>query len=176
MPKKQSPRTSDVTSSTAQSGLRKGVHGLKHLSPERAQAFLGLVRAGDLLARKLDSELQVEHAISLRGFEVLLFLAVFAPEGRLRVTELADQAPLSQSRVSRLVAELETRGLVTRSAAEDDARGVEVSITEAGRQRFLEAQKTHLEGLETRLFSRLTAEEVRELARITTKILDAEDA
>src|SRR5919106_6394038 len=77
--------------------------GLQYLSPRRAQAFLGLVRAGNVLADQLNAELENQHGISLRGFEVLLFLAVFAPDGSLRMSELTEQAPLSQSRVSRLV-------------------------------------------------------------------------
>lgn len=146
-------------------------HGPGHLPPVRAKAFLGLVRAGEQLARELDAELLAAHGLSLRGFEVLLFLAVFSPDGHRRMTELAEQAPLSQSRVSRLVAELETRGLVQRSAVADDARGVQVAITDRGRQLFAAAQRTHLDGLDRRLFSRLTDAETAQLARLTAKIL-----
>ena len=87
------------------------------------------------------------------------------------MSELAENAPLSQSRLSRLVAELENRGFVERSAAPDDARGVLVSITEAGREKFRQAQDSHLRSLRARLFSRLTNGEIRALARIAEKIL-----
>lgn len=159
-----------------EAGIMERPNGTKHLSPEWAQAFLGLVRAGDTLARALDAELQEEHRISLRAFEVLLFLAVFAPDGQMRVSELAQNAPLSQSRVSRLVAELEARGLVQRSTDEHDARGIVVSVTDAGGRKFREAQETHLEGLDARLFSRLTADEIRQLATITAKVIEACEA
>jgi DNA-binding MarR family transcriptional regulator len=145
--------------------------GLKYLPPRRASAFLGLVRAGYALDRELDQELEREHGIGLRAFEVLLFLAVFAREGALRIGELIERTPLSQSRVSRLVAELEARGLVERSAADGDRRGVLVSLTPRGVETFKAAQDTHLAGLERRLFSRLTESEIRQLARITSKIL-----
>lgn len=153
-------------------GILQGADGTPYLSPLWAQAFLGLVRAGDALARELDAELQRQHGLGLRAFEVLLFLAVFSAEGRLRMSELAENAPLSQSRVSRLVADMEARGLVGRSTAESDARGVVVTITDAGRERFREAQDTHLRGLQERLFGILSGREVRQLARITQKILD----
>lgn len=146
--------------------------GLRHLPPVRARAFLGLVRAGGVLARDLDANLQRGHGIGLHAFEVLLHLAVFSPDGRLRLSRLVEQAPLSQSRVSRLAAELEADGLVRRSPADDDARGVVVAITDQGRQRFREAQQTHLDDLDARLFSRLTWEEVTRLATITAKLLD----
>ncbi|HEV2071299.1 MAG TPA: MarR family transcriptional regulator [Acidimicrobiales bacterium] len=145
--------------------------GLSHPSPRHARAFLGLLRSAEQLDRVLDGELRAEHGLTLRQFEVLLHLAVFAPRGHLRIGELVAQAPLSQSRVSRLVAELESRGLVRRTPAEDDSRAVQVSITDAGRQRLREAQPTHHQGLDRWLFSRLTGREVIELGRITGKLL-----
>jgi DNA-binding MarR family transcriptional regulator len=146
--------------------------GLRFLSPERASAFLGLVRAGETIAHELSAELEKAHGISLRAFEVLLFLAVFAPEGHLRLTELIERTPLSQSRVSRLVAELDDRGLVERLPADADRRGVLVSITRHGVDTFRAAQDTHLAGLERLLFARLTPQDTRNLAAITAKILD----
>jgi len=164
----------------AGSAVRDGVvirsDGLKHLTPGRASAFLGLVRAGETLARELDAELERDHGIGLRAFEVLLFLAVFAPDGRLRMVDLIERTPLSQSRVSRLVAELEARGLVARAPSGDDRRGVEVAITPKGIQKFKEAQDDHLAALERRLFAHLSADEVDQLAAMTARILDAQGA
>jgi len=147
--------------------------GLKYLSPVRAAAFLGLIRAGSFLATGLDHELEREHGLSLRAFEVLLFLAVFSEDGSLRMSDLTAQAPLSQSRVSRLVAELESQGLVERSPTEHDGRGVSVSITDQGRDKFKGAQETHLAGLERLVFAHLSDSEIRQLAKITQKIVDA---
>lgn len=147
--------------------------GLTHLSPLRAAAFLGLVRAGTSLAGELNRELEAEHGLSLRGFEVLLFLAVFAPDGSLGMSQLTEQAPLSQSRISRLVDQLETRGLVERSPDTQDRRGVTVTITPEGIEKFKAAQETHLAGLERFLFSHLSGTEIRQLAKITQKIVDA---
>lgn len=147
--------------------------GLKYLAPQRAAAFIGLLRAGQILSAQLNTEIEAKHGLSLREFEVLLFLAVFSPAGELRMAQLIEQAPLSQSRVSRLVADLAARGLVERSPAAEDGRGVMVKITPAGLKRFRAVQETHLSGLEKRLFSPLTAAEVRQLAAITAKILEA---
>lgn len=145
--------------------------GVLHPAPIRATAFLGLVKAGELLDRGLDADLQAAHGLSLRAFEVLLHLAAFSAHGSLRMAALAAQAPLSQSRVSRLVGELATRGLVERQTASEDSRGVEVTITRAGLDKVREAQDTHFAGLEARFFSRLSWEEVVALAKITTKVL-----
>ena len=150
--------------------------GLKYMTPERASAFLGLLRAGEALARELDAELERDHGIGLKAFEVLLFLAVFSPDGRLRMLDLIERTPLSQSRVSRLVAELDARGLVVRAPSGDDGRGVEVAITPKGIQKFKEAQDDHIAALERRLFAHLSADEVHQLAALTTRIIDAQGA
>ena len=165
---------------TSRSRVRDGVmirpDGLKYMTPGRASAFLGLVRAGETIARELDAELERDHGIGLRAFEVLLFLALFAPAGRLRMVDLTERTPLSQSRVSRLVAELEAQGLVARTPSGDDRRGVEVAITPKGIQKFKEAQDDHLATLERRLFAHLSADEVDQLATLTARILDAQGA
>lgn len=142
-----------------------------HLPPTKAKAFLGLIRAGEELDRRLDEELEQRHGLGLRAFEVLLFLAEFSSDGSKRMAELTTQAPLSQSRMSRLVADLERRGWVQRSRAEDDGRGVQVTITAAGRRKFEAAQTSHLADLDRYFFDRLNQTEVRQLASITAKLL-----
>lgn len=163
---------------TSRSRVRDGVvirsDGLKYMTPERASAFLGLLRAGEALASGLDADLLRDHGIGLKAFEVLLFLAVFSPDGRLRMVDLIERTPLSQSRVSRLVAELETWGLVARGPSGDDRRGVEVKITPKGIQKFKEAQDDHIAGLQRRLFAHLSADEVHQLATLTERILKAQ--
>jgi len=163
---------------TSRTRVRDGIvtrpDGLKYMTPVRAAAFLGLVRAGQTLARELDADLEREHGIGLRAYEVLLFLAVFSPDGHLRMVDLTEQAPLSQSRVSRLVAELEARGLVARTPSGDDRRGVDVAITRKGIQKFKEAQDDHIAALERRLFAHLRADEVDQVAALTARILDAQ--
>ena len=171
------PRPTPAVSPTTEvAGVVYRPDGLKHASWQRASAFLGLVRAGEALVRDLDAELERDHGISLRAHEVLLVHALFAPGGRLRMAELTGRTPLSQSRVSRLGAELEARGLVERSRADGDGRGVQVSITPRGIEKFRAAQDTHLAGLERGLYARLTDREIRQLAALTAKILgDTED-
>lgn len=155
--------------------LVERLDGVKHPSPTHARAFLGLVRAGEALDRGLDADLKAAHGLSLRGFEALLHLAAFSPAGSLRMAQLTAQAPLSQSRVSRLVAELETKGWVRRGAFEGDNRGVLVSITQRGLDQLRRAQDTHYTGLQDRLFAHLSWEQTRTLAKLTATILAANE-
>lgn len=155
-----------------QSAFRVGRLGIRYPSRAHAAAFIGLVRAAELLERTLDAELRTSHGIGLRGFEVLLHLGAFSPDGQLSMTQLTRQAPLSQSRVSRLVAELERSGLVSREADDGDTRAVKVTITDDGLTMLRNAQETHYGGLQRHLFSRLTRAEITQLADVTKKLLD----
>lgn len=154
------------------SAFRTGRLGIRYPSPTHAAAFLNLVRAAEHLERTLDAELREGHGVGLREFEVLLHLGAFSPDGRLPMTQLIRQAPLSQSRMSRLVAQLERGGMVSREADEHDSRAVKVAITEQGLAMLRDAQETHYGGLERHLFSRLTAAEITQLGTTTKKLLD----
>jgi DNA-binding MarR family transcriptional regulator len=139
------------------------------LPPQRAAAWLGLLKAHGQLVRALDADLAARHRLSLRSLEVLSRLE-HAVEGHLRMSELAEQALLSQSRASRLVGELERDGLVARAACPGDSRVVHVRITDAGRARLAEAQCTHFAALEERFFDRCSPEELRLLADIWRRV------
>jgi DNA-binding MarR family transcriptional regulator len=91
---------------------------------------------------ELDRELH-QHGLGASDFEVLDVLAEEQAEGggcSFRVQELASRVHLSQSALSRLIARLEKDGLVTRGMCPQDRRGVQVSLTEAGRARHAEVQ------------------------------------
>lgn len=165
-------------SRTSRSGapfLDERPDGVQVMRPDWARAFIGLLGAAQDLERDLDADLQREHGISLRVFSILLHLAAFSDGGRLRICQLAErtalvQAPLSQSRLSRLVADLERDGLVTRATAVEDSRGVEVSITERGLDKLRAAQASHYRMVDERFFSRLRPEEIEQVATITAKL------
>lgn len=137
-------------------------------------AFLGLVRVAEVLQRDLDRDLRAAHGLGLGAFEVLLHLGSFSPDGSLPMRQLVGQLSLSQSRISRLVAELEREGLVTREAFVGDSRSVVVRITDAGLQLIAPASQTHLAGLERRLFAPLDDADVDDLVRLTRLVLGDE--
>ena len=139
--------------------------GLKRWVPVCADAWIGLLQTQKALTRELDAELERRHGLGLSGLELLGRLAA-ADEGRLRLSELAERASLSLSRVSRIVDGLERRGLVERRACPGDGRAVHATLTDAGLDLLREAQETHFAGVQERFFSRLDADEVAVLARV----------
>lgn len=70
--------------------------------------------------------------LSMTDFDVLLRLARSAGQ-RLRMTDLAAQAALSTSGITRVVDRLEQRGLVVRESCASDRRGAFAVLTAAGR-------------------------------------------
>ncbi|MYS83062.1 MarR family winged helix-turn-helix transcriptional regulator [Embleya scabrispora] len=96
----------------------------------------------------LGRTLQRRHGIGLSEYRALSRLAV-APDGELRMQELADSIGLNQSSVSRLAVRLETDGLTRRDLCPKDRRGVYSVITDEGRTRLTEAGVTYAEALTT---------------------------
>jgi DNA-binding MarR family transcriptional regulator len=128
------------------------------------------------LTRRLEHDLIVEHDLPLASYDVLVQL-VEAPEGRLRMTELAERVLLSRSGLTRLVDRLAADGLVERQSCPSDARGTFTVLTEAGRARLRSAAPTHLRGIQEYMAGRLEPDELDTLGAILGKLLpDGEQA
>ena len=143
----------------------------KPSAPADAGACAALLEAGERLARAVEAELQGRHRLGLRALEVLDRLAAAPAGAGVRITGLLAGARLSQSRMSRLVAELEARGLVSRASCPADARGVEVAITRPGRRALDEARRTHEAAIRELMLARLDPDDVAALGRIAAKLL-----
>jgi DNA-binding MarR family transcriptional regulator len=87
--------------------------------------------AHDRVAKRLASELSDACGLAINEFDVLLYLHRHAQDG-IRISALLEAVPLSQPALSRLVARLEARGLLARSAVETDGRARVVCLTDAG--------------------------------------------
>ena len=83
------------------------------LTEEEQRAWRGLLRMTSQLNARMNRQLLQEYGISLADYEVLVVLSE-APEGRLRVFEVADALAWEQSRVSHQLARMQRRGLVAR--------------------------------------------------------------
>lgn len=148
---------------------------LRRLPAKKRAAWLGFLRAHAAVVKGLDADLIANFGIPLSAFQVLFGVAESA-EGYLRMSDLAQQARLSPSRVSRVVSELERRGLLERRSCESDTRVVYAFITDAGRALAEKLERLHFEGIERRFFSVLSSEQVEELAELWPRVLDASAA
>jgi DNA-binding MarR family transcriptional regulator len=128
-----------------------------------------MLRAHAELTRALDAQLTREHKLPLSSYEVLLFLAD-APEGRMRMSELAESVLLSRSGLTRLVDRLEREDLLKRERCESDARGLFAEITPEGRELFDAARRTHLDGVRALFLDRFSRDELRALGELWQKL------
>ena len=142
-----------------------GAHPARLLDEDELAAWRGLLRAHDRLTKALDVDLVSAHGLPLTSYEVLLFLAD-SPDGRLRMSELADSVLLSRSGLTRLVDRLERQGLLRRESCTSDRRGAYAAITPRGRDLFDRARATHLEGVRRRFLDHLSEEELRSLGSL----------
>jgi DNA-binding MarR family transcriptional regulator len=145
---------------------------LRGLAPDKRAAWLGFLRAHAAVVKGLDADLIANYGVPLSAFQVLFSVAE-SEEGYLRMSDVAGQARLSPSRASRVVSELERRGLLERRACEGDTRVVYAAITDAGRALASKLERLHFEGIERRFFSALTGEQVAQLAALWPRVLDA---
>jgi len=140
------------------------------LSTRELGAWRGFLRAHAALEKALDHELIAAHGLPLRSYEVLLFLAE-APDGRMRMCDLAESVLLSRSGVTRLADRLEAEGLLERVSCETDKRGLHAVITAEGRRRLTAARATHLAGVRERFLSRFSRTELDELAGFWERVV-----
>jgi len=131
-------------------------------------AWVALLRAHATLMRQLETDLVKESGLALADYDVLALLALAG--GELRMTELAARALISRSGLTRRIARLVDEGLVRRAPADADARGVVVSLTDAGVARLTETAPVHLRGVANLFVAQLDDEELTVLERALDKV------
>lgn len=142
------------------------------LNDAQQRDWRAYVEGSALLLDVRDRQLRRRHNLSLADFEILVRLSE-APEG-LRMSELADLAYYSRSRLSHTFARLEARQLVQRGNDHDDKRGVVASLTEAGRQVLEKAAKDNVQTVREYFVDLLSPAELETVGRafkaVATKI------
>ena len=131
-------------------------------------AWQALLVAQATLMRRLETQLEQQTGLALADFDVLAQLANAG--GELRMTELANRALISRSGMTRRVARLVDEGLARRSDAAGDARGVVVSLTDAGVARLLESAPVHARGIAEYFVTPLDDEELAVLESALSKV------
>jgi DNA-binding MarR family transcriptional regulator len=133
------------------------------------RAWQTLRLAHDRVAQRLATELDRACALALNEFDVLFYLRAH-DDAVVRVSALLDAVPLSQPALSRLVARLEARGLLSRSGAESDRRAFVVCLTESGTVLIDRATDVYARAVHDTLTSRLSESERATLLRTLSQI------
>lgn len=134
-------------------------------------AWRGFVAASNLVARRLERQLKEDSGLSHTQYEILVQLSA-APDGSLRMTELADRVVTSKSGLTYQVTQLEKAGLVARRSCPSDVRGVFADITGEGWRVLREAAPGHVAAVREALIDMLTTEQLTALAESLGKVSD----
>ncbi|RLP92755.1 MarR family transcriptional regulator [Micromonospora sp. BL4] len=141
------------------------------LDEREDRAWRGYRRMRRLLDLELARELTQDAGLSEPDYDVLSDLSE-TPQGRLRLSELADRMLWSRSRLSHHLSRMQQRGLVTREECADDARGSIVVLTPAGRQAIESAAPGHVAAVRRHLIDLLTPAEIDALGALTHRVVD----
>lgn len=118
------------------------------------------------LHRQADARLRAGAGVTAAQSAVLFLLM---RRGERRMGAISETLALGAPAVTGLVTRMETGGLVTRSQDTSDKRGAIVTLTEAGRERALQADQV-LREINTELAERLGDEEADQLHALLSRL------
>ena len=130
------------------------------------RAYLDSTR---LLFQALDRQLAADADMSLTDYDLLVRLSE-APQGTLRMRDLADATLSTRSGVTRAVTRAEKAGWVRRVECEDDRRGMNAELTDAGRAKLAASAPGHVDAVRENLLDLLTLEQLAQLTEIGTLV------
>ncbi|MEU3333720.1 MarR family transcriptional regulator [Streptomyces sp. NPDC006668] len=135
------------------------------LTPEEQRIWRSYLHATTLLEDHLDRQLQRDAGMPHIYYGLLVGLAE-APDGRLRMTELAMKAKITRSRLSHAIARLEKNGWVRREDCPSDKRGQFAVLTQQGHEVLDRTAPGHVTAVRQAVFEWLTPEQQQALGEI----------
>ena len=139
-----------------------GCHGA-HMDAWRA-----VVTSHAAVTERVQKALVAADLPPLSWFE-MLWAVKRSPDGRPRMSELAEWLTLSRGGITKLVDRLQEAGYLERVACAEDRRSLHAELTPAGEKMLQEMQAVYEAELEPHL-ARLTAEEADLLATALGKV------
>jgi DNA-binding MarR family transcriptional regulator len=140
---------------------------------ERSELWTALMQGQAMIAGAVSDRLEDQAGIPLAWHEVLVRLAE-APEGRLRMQELAESAWLSKSGLTRLCDRIEEAGYLSRASCPTDRRGTFAVITELGRAKVRETAPIFARASEEFFLKHLSSGERDALRSALRKVIQAD--
>jgi DNA-binding MarR family transcriptional regulator len=145
--------------------------GLEPLSPIEESLWRALMRIVKVLPRDLDSDLARGAGVTASEYTTMMHLSE-ASNRELRMTDLANATDLSASRMTRLVDDLQSRGLVTKVASATDARGNVARLTPRGMSKLRAAWPVHLASVRTRFFDHMDSTSIKRASEALSEVAD----
>ncbi len=139
------------------------------LSATEEAFWRALMRIVLSLPRRLDVDLVRAAGLTANEYTTLMCLSE-APNRELRMADLANAAALSPSRMTRLVDDLQARGLATKRTSSEDGRGNIAKLTSAGMGKLRVAWPAHLASVRERVFDHIDCSTIEPAAQALSEI------
>jgi len=146
-----------------------GADGAQWLDGTEQQAWRAYLDSTRMLFAALDRRLAADSDLTLTDYDILVRLSE-APDGRLRMRELADLTLSTRSGVTRAVTRAERSGWVRRVECAEDRRGMNAELTEAGRAKLAASAPGHVRAVRELLINQLTPEQLDQLTTIGRQV------
>ncbi|MER5185667.1 MarR family transcriptional regulator [Streptomyces sp. NPDC002896] len=119
-------------------------------------------------------EAQMQRDAGIAHFDYVVMSALSgAPERTLRMSEVAQYAGSTLSRLSNVVIRLEKRGWVRRHPDPSDGRATLATLTDDGMDKVAAAAPGHVDAVRRLVFDPLTKAQQRQLGAASQRILGA---
>jgi len=140
----------------------------KWLSSREMKAWRAYIIASRRLLEALEQDLE-DYDLSMPDYEVLAQLSE-APGRRMRMSELAEIAMLSKSRLSHRITVMEKAGWVKRQACTEDKRGSWAVMTEKGYRAIVKAAPDHVRSVRNRFLDQLSGKDQESISALFDRI------
>ncbi|SDC37255.1 DNA-binding transcriptional regulator, MarR family [Sanguibacter gelidistatuariae] len=138
------------------------------MDESESRAWIALVSLAQALTPALDTRLR---PLGLTAFELGALVTLSNAPGRsLRISRLAELTHAPLPRMSKVVARLEAKALVRRSACQADARATSLELTTDGQHAILAALPTYTDEARALVLSKLRPDQITMLADILEPI------
>ena len=128
-------------------------------------------------AARIDAHLDTvlrPYGLDLGEYEILVRLSE-ADERRMRMSDLAEAARQSRSRLTHTVARMEKKALLNRMPCSDDRRGVIAALTDEGFALLESAAPAHVASVREVLVDVVDPDDFRALGRAMTAVTEVAD-
>jgi DNA-binding MarR family transcriptional regulator len=139
------------------------------LDASEQEAWRSFVQAYGRLVNELDRDLATRSNMTLAEYEVLVHLSE-APDWSMRMNELAELCSLSPSGLTRRFDSMARQGHVRRERCDDDRRGVNAVLTDAGFERLRSAAPVHVRGVKELFIDSIEPSELEQFTAVLKKI------
>jgi DNA-binding MarR family transcriptional regulator len=143
---------------------------VRWLTVDERKAWLSFAAMMTKFPTALDGQLEADAGLSFFEYMVLAVLSE-QPDRSMQMTEIAEFASASLSRLSHTAKRLELHGLITRQQVPGHGRRTRAILTDAGYDKVVSTAPGHVNEVRRLLIDDLTAGELATIARVGEKVL-----